>query len=352
MKQSKVRKRFGAMVLTFAMVIGTAAGFPATARAAADGNLALGQDASASSSYPDRVWTPDKAVDGDTSGSDSRWSSKRATGTTNDDNTDKGTKEQWLMVDLGQTTPVEQVDIYWEAAFATKYEIQSSMDGQEFETAKECTASSAGKQTWRDLGIEEARYIRIYCLEPQTANYGYSIYELEVYAQNEMGSAEDVLASLDGQAPQIAEDGSRLILPEVPEGYEISLFGSDNQQVVRLDGTVIQPLVDMDVNLLYQVVNTEDESDAAESEADIRITVPGQYQTAEDDNAKPNVLPGLREWKGGSGVYTRTEDSRIVVSDPSMDGAAEVIKTYFDQMLDMDIRIVSGTEPQTGDVYL
>ena len=64
------------------------------------------------------------------------------------------------------------------------------------------------------------------------------------------------------------------------------------------------------------------------------------------------MLPGLREWKGGSGVYTRTEDSRIVVSDPSMDGAAEVIKTYFDQMLDMDIRIVSGTEPQTGDVYL
>ena len=352
MKQSKVRKRFGAMVLTFAMVIGAAAGFPVTARAAADGNLALGQDASASSSYPDRVWTPDKAVDGDTSGSDSRWSSKRATGTTNDDNTDKGTKEQWLMVDLGQTTPVEQVDIYWEAAFATKYEIQSSMDGQEFESAKECTASSAGKQTWRDLGIEEARYIRIYCLEPKTANYGYSIYELEVYAQNEMGSAEDVLASLDGQAPQIAEDGSRLILPEVPEGYEISLFGSDNQQVVKLDGTVIQPLVDMDVNLLYQVVNTEDESDAAESEADIRITVPGQYQTAEGDNAKPNVLPGLREWKGGSGVYTRTEDSRIVVSDPSMDGAAEVIKTYFDQMLDMDIRIVSGTEPQTGDVYL
>ena len=71
------------------------------------------------------------------------------------------------------------------------------------------------------------------------------------------------------------------------------------------------------MNLLYQVVNTEDESDAAESQADIRITVPGQYQTAEGDNAKPNVLPGLREWKGGSGVYTRTEDSRIVVSDPS-----------------------------------
>ena len=41
-----------------------------------------------------------------------------------------------------------------------------------------------------------------------------------------------------------------MILPEVPEGYRISLFGSDNQQVLKLDGTIIQPLVDMNVNLL------------------------------------------------------------------------------------------------------
>ena len=218
MKRNKVLKRFGAALLSLAMILGTASSLAVPVRAAVNENLALGREAAASSSYPDRVWTPDKAVDGDTSGSDSRWSSKRATGTTNDDDTDQGTTEQWLMVDLGQTTPVEQIDIYWEAAFATRYEIQSSMDGREFETARECTASAAGKQTWRDLGIEEARYIRIYCLEPQTARYGYSIYELEVYAQNTMESAEDVLASLDGQAPQISEDGSRLILPEVPDG--------------------------------------------------------------------------------------------------------------------------------------
>ena len=59
LKQSKVWKRFGAMVLTFAMVIGTAAGFPVTVRAAAGGIRELGQDPSASRSYPERVGNPD-----------------------------------------------------------------------------------------------------------------------------------------------------------------------------------------------------------------------------------------------------------------------------------------------------
>lgn len=35
-----------------------------------------------------------------------------------------------------------------------------------------------------------------------------------------------------------------------------------------------------------------------------------------------------------------------------MDGAAQVVKSYFDQMLDIDIPVVSGTEPETGDIYL
>ena len=93
MKRVKVWKRLGAAVLSLMLTAGMVPSLAVTARAASNENLALGKTATASSSYPDRVWTPDKAVDGDTSGSDSRWSSKRATGTTNDDNTDKGTKE-------------------------------------------------------------------------------------------------------------------------------------------------------------------------------------------------------------------------------------------------------------------
>ncbi|OUP50129.1 discoidin domain-containing protein [Lachnoclostridium sp. An181] len=347
--KNRVWRSLIAFVLTLSMIVPS---LSIPAKAAGNENLALGKTATASSSYPGKPWTPDKAVDGDTKGSDSRWSSKRATGTTNEGDGDIGTKEQWLMVDLGAQTPVNQINIYWEAAFATKYEIQTSLNGQEFTTVKECTATEAGSQTYRDLQVDAARYVRIYCQEPKTAKYGYSIYELEVFAQNSMGSAKDVLDSLNGQKPEISDDGTHLVLPEVPDGYQISLYGSDNQQVVKLDGTIIQPLVDMDVNLLYKVENAEDAEDVAKSEADIKITVPGKYETENRDNEKPNVLPGLREWKGGEGTYTRTADTRLVVSDDSMSSAADVIKTYFDDMLDIDIEIVKGEEPKAGDVYL
>ena len=323
-----------------------------TALASGNENLALGKPATASSSYPGKPWTPDKAVDGDTSGSDSRWSSKRATGTTNEGDGDVGTKEQWLQIDLGTVTAVEQVNIYWEAAFATRYEIQTYLDGEEFQTVKECTATEAGAQSYRDLGIEEAQYSRINCLEPKTAKYGYSIYEVEVFAQNKMESAQDVLDALKGQAPTLSEDGTSLVLPEVPAGYEIALYGSDNRQVVKQDGTIIQPLVDMKVNLLYKVTSTTDPEDVATSDADIAITIPGQYTQNAEDNAVPNVMPGLREWKGGSGEFSLTDTSRIVVSDSSMDEAAAVIVTYFSDMLGRDLPVVSGTEPQAGDVYL
>lgn len=128
--------------------------------------------------------------------------SKRATGTSNEGTGDTGTKEQWLAVDLGEETPINQIEIYWEAAFATEYDIQVSLDGEEYETVKTCTAEEAGQQTHRDLGVDSARFVRIYCREPKTASYGYSIYELEVYAENRMDSAKDVLDSLQGQAPR------------------------------------------------------------------------------------------------------------------------------------------------------
>ena len=217
-----------------------------TALASGNENLALGKPATASSSYPGKPWTPDKAV-----------------------------------------------------------------DGEEFQTVKECTATEAGAQSYRDLGVEEAQYIRINCLEPKTAKYGYSIYEVEVFAQNKMESAQDVLDALKGQAPTLSEDGTSLVLPEVPAGYETALYGSDNRQVVKQDGTIIQPLVDMKVNLLYKVTSTTDPEDVATSDADIAITIPGQYTQNAEDNAVPNVMPGLREWKDGTDSTANGYDATL-----------------------------------------
>ena len=45
-------------------------------------------------------------------------------------------------------------------------------------------------------------------------------------------------------------------------------------------------------------------------------------------------------------------DTDLILSDDSMQQAAEVIQTYFMDMLDREIDIVSGEEPQSGDIYL
>ena len=56
------------------------------------------------------------------------------------------------------------------------------MDGVNFFDIKTVDNGKGGEETHDDLGNKETRYIRILCREAKTANYGYSIYELEVYA--------------------------------------------------------------------------------------------------------------------------------------------------------------------------
>ena len=138
-------------------------------------------------------------------------------------------------------------------------------------------------------------------------------------------------------------------MPEVPEGYEISLYGTDNAQVVSKDNVVYQPIVDMPVKVMYQVVNTEDAEDKAASSADApTIIIPGKYEI-DGDNEKPNVVPGLREWDGAEGTFELTEESRIVYTEESQKAAAQILKTYIKDMLEMDTPVVSG-EANAGDI--
>ena len=140
-------------------------------------------------------------------------------------------------------------------------------------------------------------------------------------------TAAEIIAEVENVAPVLAEDGQSLVLPEVPEGYEISLYGTDNAQVVSKDNVVYQPIVDMPVKVMYQVVNTEDAEDKAASSADApTIIIPGKYEI-DGDNEKPNVVPGLREWDGAEGTFELTEESRIVYTEESQKAAAQILKT-------------------------
>ena len=113
------------------------------------------------------------AEDGDTS---TRWESEW------------GTDGIALTVDLGASVPIEGVALYWEAAYATKFEVQFSDDGDAFVTE----ASVSAGENWTVEGAYPvyssdlagtARYVRILMQERAMPAYGYSLYEVQVFGK-------------------------------------------------------------------------------------------------------------------------------------------------------------------------
>ena len=130
----------------------------------ADLNLALGKPTTCSGSENNGT-SSDKATDGLL---DTRWSSRFQDG-------------EWLVIDLQNTYAVNRVKLYWEAAYATHFDIQLSTDGVQYTTAYTATNAKGGTQDiLLPAGATEARYVRILCHKRNTG-YGSSLYEIEVY---------------------------------------------------------------------------------------------------------------------------------------------------------------------------
>ena len=127
---------------------------------------ASGRPASASSvegnpDNPDLV--SGKAVDGSAS---TRWSSE------------KGplafpATDQWWQVDLGSARKVDTVEVDWEAAYASRYRILTSLDGVSFTAAADETATAAGKRAW---DLAEDRLVKALLL---TIGRGATVEEFE-----------------------------------------------------------------------------------------------------------------------------------------------------------------------------
>jgi len=134
--------------------------------------------------------------------------------------------------------------------------------------------------------------------------------------------------------------------PEVPTGHSIEFYGSDNTQIVALDGSYFRPLVNMDVNVMYRVAHGENtaQSDAriAVSQGDIRFTVKGRYSDR-GFNSEPDVIPALREWHGGKGVYRLSADSRLVAvsGESAALSAAQKTLGFFKEMLNYETAITT-----------
>lgn len=116
------------------------------------------------SSIQDSTLTGNYATDGKTG---TRWAS--STG-----------DPHWIYVDLGVSLPVVQVLLRWETAYAKSYKIQVSNDAATWTDVYSTTNGSGGTETI-NFTQASARYVRMYGIERGT-NYGYSLFEFEVYA--------------------------------------------------------------------------------------------------------------------------------------------------------------------------
>ena len=135
-------------------------------------NLALHQPTTASS-IQGPSWPASNATDGNLT---TRWSSAFS-------------DPQWLEVDLGSAQSICQVAIHWETAYAKAFQIQTSNDNSTWTTIYATTTGTGGTQTLNVSG--SGRYVRMYGTVRAT-QYGYSIYEFQVYAATSTGNTVTV----------------------------------------------------------------------------------------------------------------------------------------------------------------
>jgi fibronectin type 3 domain-containing protein len=131
--------------------------------ASGSGGLLLSQAQPATASSVQGAGYPaSNAVDGSLS---TRWSSAFS-------------DPQWLEVDLGATHSISKVVLYWETAYATAFQIQTSNDGTNWTTIYSTTTGTGGTQTLNLTG--SGRYVRMYGTKRATG-YGYSLWEFQVF---------------------------------------------------------------------------------------------------------------------------------------------------------------------------
>ncbi|MDQ0920340.1 S-layer homology domain-containing protein [Paenibacillus sp. V4I5] len=159
-------------------------------------NLALKQTAVGSSS-DGSVDTASWAFDGNLT---TRFGSKR------------GVDPGWLYVDLGESKRINEVRLYWEAAYGKSYQIQVSDDAENW---THVFSTTSGKGALETIAFNEvnAHYVRMYGTVRAT-QYGYSIWEFEVYGPEVLADSITLDKSKLDMLTGMTEQLTAALLPE------------------------------------------------------------------------------------------------------------------------------------------
>lgn len=324
----------------------------------------------------------DNTVDGDSA---TRWSSEKMkeNGITDDD----AQTAQWLVIDLGTDQSVVddiKIDFYLKV-WATKYRIETaaSRDAESWTTVAEVDrTSSDGADDQTDtfsgnqlLTTDLQRYVRFYFekINVNAGGTGVSVREITingtqpyVSTPGESMTAEEVMQGIT-ETPALTADSTKVELPDVPEGFEIAVIGSDKEQVISNDGVITDRNIgDREVTILVEVssVTENDEEEADTARKNFTLTVPSKnafypeyFPAVDNPNSKPAVIPTLQEWYGYEGNYTLSEESRIVINDAAnvgLQAAAENMQGDLEEFAGVKPEIVSGTaaDASSADIYI
>ena len=299
-------------------------------------------------------FTEAKAIDGDDT---TRWASPVALG------------EHWISLDYGKEISIQSFKIHWERTNATKYRLEKSSDGTNWESVVSFEKKPDSYQ--QIINLDEpinTQHVRLFIEEfdpkgaPENGNEvtwdTVGIYEFETYAGKleEPENTQDPQEIADNlEIPELIEgDSKKFTMPEVPEGFEISFVGADYEQILDRDLTVYQPLVTQQIKMNFNVKAAGKDGKAVDSK-EYTMTVTGKYEQEEGDNAKPAVIPELAEWKGAKGGEFAVKDgSRIVVANKDIAAlqraATEFQKDYKD-ILGKDLQIVYADSANAGDFF-
>lgn len=316
------------------------------------------------------------AVDGNRRDRESRWSSANET----------GQPEHWLMVEFPEERSVSFVRLYWERLNVEGFVLEASADGENWEQAAvwEGEPEDNAQSIMTDK-VVSGRFFRIRTTAVSTTEENQYLYYQNVsLLEMELYEEAPLVFGLKAPEIEVKEDGSRYLpLPEVPESYEISLIGADYEEVIGEGGRVYPTLEEKDVMVGYRVSREgryEDspaymvtvppdermwENEQAAADAQEGMTYEnGEEETGKEErdkeervNSRPEVTPGLSEWKGKKGCFEPEGQGRLVLQtgrEEELLGLAEYFKGVWQSLAGGELKVVLGTEDalEKGDIYL
>ena len=338
----KKLKQMGAWILALSMVLGSSQ-LPAMGAKAADQNLALEAEVTASSS---------ESQNGVNNINDGNAATRWAQATTG--------SSAWVTYKWNNKPTIKSFSISWERRNAQAYSIQTSADGTNWSDVWSTTTAPASNTVTATLDAPvQTQYLRLNVTnilahgEGDAEGFSWqavSVYEFEVYGEEgealPKSDVEQVISSIT--QPKISADGTHISMPDVPEGVTVR-FCADYEQVIGEDGTVYTPLEEKTVKGFYEVSKGQETAKTNE----FTITVPGKYTDSQEANAKPEVIPELQEWHGESGKFILRSAARII----AVEGLADTARRFAEDLKEItgkELPVINGSasDVKRGDFYL